>query len=245
MDYSKYICGWKDKLQYLLIAMVLSGVLARLFYRSYWGMILFPAVYFFYKKKYIEEKIKRQKKQLLLEFKDTLQTLLAAMLAGYSIENAWLDVERTIQKMHGPNSLMLAEVKKINAAVKMNQPVEQVLEEFANRSGCEEIESFAEIFSFAKRSGGDFAKIIRVTTQKIIGKMEVEQEIDTVLAGKKLEGNIMNLMPVFILAYMSVSAGDFLDVLYGNPMGVIVMSGLLVGYVIAIQISNRILDIKI
>lgn len=245
MDYSKYICGWKDKLQYLLIAMVLSGVLAWLFYRSYWGMILFPAVYFFYKKKYIEEKIKRQKKQLLLEFKDTLQTLLAAMLAGYSIENAWLDVEQTIQKMHGPNSLMLAEVKKINAAVKMNQPVEQVLEEFANRSGCEEIESFAEIFSFAKRSSGDFAKIIRVTTQKIIGKMEVEQEIDTVLAGKKLEGNIMNLMPVFILAYMSVSAGDFLDVLYGNPMGVIVMSGLLVGYVIAIQISNRILDIKI
>lgn len=245
MDYSKYICSWKEKLQCLLVVTALSGVLAWLFYRSCWGMILFPAVYHFYKKAYIEEKIKRQKKRLLLEFRDVLQALLAAMLAGYSIENAWLDVERVIQKVHGENSLILAEVKKMNAAVKMNQPVERVLEEFAKRSACEEIESFAEIFSFAKRSGGDFAKIIRVTIQKIIGRMEVEQEIETVLAGKKLEGNVMNLMPVFILAYMSVSAGDFLNVLYGNIIGVMVMSGLLIGYVIAIRISNRILDIKI
>lgn len=245
MDYSKYICSGKEKLQCLLVVTALSGVLAWLFYRSCRGMVLFPIVYHFYKKAYIEKKIRWQKRRLLLEFKDALQALLAALLAGYSMENAWLDVEHVMHKMHGDNSLMFAEMKKINAAVKMNQPVEHVLEEFAKRSTCEEIESFAEIFSFAKRSGGDFVKIIRVTIQKIIGRMEVEQEIDTVLAGKKLEGNVMNLMPVLILAYMSVSAGDFLDVLYGNIMGAIVMSGLLIGYVIAIQISNRILDIKI
>lgn len=245
MDYSKYKCTWKERGMCLLVSTVISGGLAWLFYRSYWGMLLFPIVYIICRSGYLKVQIKKRKRQLLLEFKDALQALSVALLAGYSMENAWKDVETNIKKMHGENALMLAEVRRINASTKLNQPIEQVIEEFAHRSACEEIEGFAEVLTYAKRSGGDFVKIIQATTQKLIGKMEVEQEIATVLAGKKLEGNVMNLMPIFILAYMRVCGGDFLDVLYGNAMGVVVMSGVLIGYAIAIWSSTRILDIKI
>ena len=140
---------------------------------------------------------------------------------------------------------MLVEVHQINAGIEMNEPLEKLLADFGARSGCEDIESFAEVFSFAKRSGGDFVKIIRTTVQKLVGKIEVEREIATVLAGKKLEGRVMSAMPITILAYMTFSSGDFLDVLYGNTAGILIMSAALAVYAVAMGLSGHILDIQV
>lgn len=245
MDYGRYECSIKERLQCLLISVGVSGILAWLFYRSWWGMLLFPMVCIWYTRSYRKRQIKRRKERLLYEFKDTMQALSSALLAGYSMENAWRDTERELRELYGEQSVMLPEVQRMNAAVRMNEPIEQVLSEFAGRSSCEEIENFAEIFAFAKRSGGDFAKIIRTTVKELTGKIEVEQEIATILAGKKLEGRVMNLMPLLILAYMTVTAGDFLDVLYGNALGICIMTVVLVGYALALKLSAWILDIRI
>ena len=245
IDYRDYRCTGREYGRCLLVSAIVTGILAWLFYRSCLGMLLFPAVYIMCVRSYKKSQVKKRKEQLLYEFRDAMQTLSAALLAGYSMENAWHDVERELFRLHGEKSLMYAEVRRMNASVGMNEPIERVLAEFAERSGCEEIENFAEVFLFAKRSGGDFVKIVQVTVAKLVGKIEVEKEIATVLAGKKLEGKIMNMMPLFILAYMTLSAGDFLDVLYGNVLGVAIMSLVLLGYVLALCISTRILDIEI
>ena len=140
---------------------------------------------------------------------------------------------------------MVCEFAKMNVAVRMNQPLEQELQDFADRSGCEDIESFAEVFSFAKRSGGDFVGIIQTAVLRISGKIEIEREIATAVAGKKLEGRIMNGMPLFILAYLNLTSGDFLELLYGNVLGVVVMTAALAAYAGAIRLSEKILDIRI
>lgn len=245
LEHGRYVWSKGERVQCLLISMGISGILAWLFYRSWWGMLLFPIVCLAYTKNYKKTQMKKQKERLVNEFKDMMQALSAALLAGYSMENAWRDAERELRKMHGEQSVMFQEVHKMNAAVRMNEPIEEVLAEFAKRSSCEEIQSFAEIFVFAKRSGGDFAKIIGTTVKSLTGKIEVEQEIATVLAGKKLEGRVMNVMPIMILVYMTLTAGNFLDVLYGNALGICVMTVVLVGYALALKLSAHILDIKV
>lgn len=245
MDYNHHVCAFLEYVKCLLISVTISGVLAWLFYRSWFGMLLLPAVYAACLHTYKKAQVQKKKDSLLYEFKDMMQALSAALLAGYSMENAWRDVERELQQLHGKQSLMCTEVRQMNAAIAVNEPIEHVFSEFAKRSGCEEIESFAEVFVFAKRSGGDFVKIIRVAVQKLTGKIEVEREIATVLAGKKLEGRIMNAMPLLVLAYMTLCAGDFLDVLYGNLLGIGIMSGVLAGYVVTLYISTHILNIRV
>lgn len=245
MDYRKYRLGMKEKLLCLAAGGALTGVVAWLFYRSLWGMVLLPIVYIVCRRRYEGTQQKKRTERLLCEFKDTMQAVSAALLAGYSMENAWKEAEKELKSLHGQDGMMLAEVHRMNEAVRMNEPLEKVLSEFAERSGCEEIESLAEVFSFAKRSGGDFAKIIRTTTQKLVGRMEVEREIATVLAGKKLEGRIMNLMPLGILAYLTFTSGDFLEALYGNVLGIVIMSTALGIYLAAIRLSEHILDIQV
>lgn len=70
----------------------------------------------------------------------------------------------------------------------------------------------------------DFVHIMQTTVQKLAGRIEVEREVATVLAGKRLEGRIMEIMPLAILAYLQVASGEFLDALYGSVFGVAVMS---------------------
>ena len=180
-----------------------------------------------------------------MEFKDVMQSASAALLAGYSIENAWRETEKELLELHGEKGLMAAEVRWMNEGVRMNEPLERLLLSFAARSGCEEIESFAEVFAFAKRSGGDFVHIMQMTVQKLAGRIEVEREVATVLAGKRLEGRIMEIMPLAILAYLQVASGEFLDALYGSAFGVAVMSIAFCCYLAAIKWSEHILDIQI
>lgn len=245
MDYRSYVISHRDNLMCLLAGGAMAAVIAWLFYRSAWGMLLLPVTFLCCRRSFRKEQIRKRKEQLLYEFKDAMQAVSGALLAGYSMENAWREAEKEAGKMHGEESFMCRELHQMNQAVAMNEPLERVLAEFAVRSGCEEIESFSEIFSFAKRSGGDFAGIIRTTVQKLAGRIEVEREIATVLAGKRLEGRIMNGMPVVILAYLTLTSGDFLEVLYGNLFGVFIMSGALALYVWALRLSAHILDIQV
>ena len=187
----------------------------------------------------------KRKEQLLMEFKDAMQSASAALLAGYSIENAWRETEKELLELHGEKGFMAAEVRWMNEGVRMNEPLERLLLSFAARSGCEEIESFAEVFAFAKRSGGDFVHIMQTAVQKLAGRIEVEREVATVLAGKRLEGRIMEIMPLAILAYLQVASGEFLDALYGSVFGVAVMSIAFCCYLAAIKWSEHILDIQI
>ena len=140
---------------------------------------------------------------------------------------------------------LMIEFREMNAEIKLNRNVEEILHDLAVRSGVEEIQSFAEIFGFAKRSGGDFPQIIRTTAARISAKIEVEREVDTVIAGKKLEGKIISVMPFFILAYLNLASGEFIDPLYGNLAGVLVMSAALLVFVGAMAINRRISDIRV
>ena len=132
----------------------------------------------------------------------------------------------------------------MNHSVGFNMPLEQLLADFAARSGNADIASFSEVFAFAKRSGGNFVTIIEGTTGHMRARYETEREIQVLVASRKLEQKVMNLMPMMILAYLKVTSSGFMDVLYGNVAGVLFMSVCLLAYGGAMVLAERILDIR-
>ena len=100
-------------------------------------------------------------------------------------------------------------------------------------------------FLVLQKGVGETSLRFRTTAARISAKIEVEREVDTVIAGKKLEGKIMSVMPFFILAYLNLASGEFIDPLYGNLAGVLVMSAALLVFVGAMAINRRISDIRV
>lgn len=243
-DYSTYSLTLKEKGIILSLGLAISAALSWLFYKHVLGMVIafyiIPRMWKSRKKTRAEE----IRKKLCLGFKDTLQSVSSAMQAGYSIENAWREAQKDIERLHGDANPMTQELRQINAKIRLNQPLEQLLTEFAARSACEEIISFCQVFQFAKRSGGDFIKVMRVTANHIQSKVETQQEIDTLLSAQRMEQKVMNVMPLGILAFINISGAGFLNAMYGNITGVLIMSAALAIYGFSIWLSEKIGDVK-
>lgn len=244
MDYGKYRLEKREEILCILVAVVLSIVAAWLLYQKLWGMLLFSVIYPFYRNAYQKKCVEMQQRELLVQFKDTILSISAALLSGYAVENAWKEAEKEVSELYGEQSYMAVELRNMNAGIRMNQPVELLLYDFSIRSGNEEIINFAEVFRFAKRSGGKFAKIMHEAAMRISEKHEIEQEIQTIVAGKRMEQTVMNVIPIGILGYLNLTSGDFLAPLYGNLFGIIIMTGAFVAYLGALYLSGKIMNIK-
>lgn len=237
--------GKKEKIKMQLQAVLITLLTAWLYYRSAWAVfILWPASVWYYRKLYVEC-TDRKKNEFLIQFKEMIQSMAASMRAGYSAENAMTEAERELKILYPDNALIVKEVCFMTRQMRIQIPMEQVLEEFAERVRLEDVRNFSGVFGAAKRSGGDMMAIIRETADQIGDKIDVLREIDTILAARRYEFRVMSYIPYGIIAYLTLSFPEFTDCLYGNIAGMGVMSICFVIYAVAYGLGARMVKIEV
>ena len=188
---------------------------------------------------------KKRDERLSSEFKDAITALSGYISAGFSIENAFIEIYRDELKNDHRNQLMRKELSVIVSGLRMNINIESLLMDLAKRSGNGDIISFAQIMSIAKRSGGDMKEIIDRTVNIIRDKTQVSEEINTLTRGIRLEQNVMLVVPFFIIFYIDLSSHSFLAPLYTGYAGRCVMTAALIMIAASCFISRRITDIEV
>ncbi|MCI8659756.1 MAG: type II secretion system protein F [Lachnospiraceae bacterium] len=191
------------------------------------------------------KRIRQRKKELAVQFKESMMIIAASLSAGFSIENALSVSVEELSMLYGRDGMIVQEYAFMVQQIRTNRPVEKVLEDFARRSGLEDVQSFAEVFSVAKRSSGDLGSIMRHTAEIIRDKMQVREEILTMTASRQFEQKIMNMIPFFIVFYVESSSPGFFGQMYGTGMGRILMSICLVMYLISYVTAKKILEIEV
>jgi len=226
--------------------MLLATLIAFTFYRNtmIWLLllILLGGIYPLYEK---QKKKANRLHQLAIEFKECALLLAGALSSGYSIENAFAVSIGELRLLYGEEGLMFEEMRRMEAMIRTNCPVEQVLMEFGERSGLEDVKNFAQVFVVAKRSGGQLAGILRNTAEVIREKGQIREEITTLTAARQYEQRIMNLLPCGIIAYLNLTSPGFLDLMYDTTMGRIVMTLCLLVCLAAIVIAGKIMDLQV
>ncbi len=188
---------------------------------------------------------KNRRRELASQFKEGMMILASSFGAGYSIENALAAGTRELILLYGEDGLITKEFLYMIQQIRTNRPVEQLLEDLADRSGLEDIRNFSEVFCVAKRSGGDLGAIMRHTADVIRDKMLVKEEIATLTASRQFEQKIMNLIPFFIVFYVENSSPQFFAQMYETGLGRMLMTGCLITYLIAYVMAKKILDIEV
>ncbi|MGL5435900.1 MAG: type II secretion system F family protein [Lachnospiraceae bacterium] len=243
--YDRYRLSLKELLVAVLKGTSAAVLVGYTFYRSIviTGCLLpLGILYPFYEREVLK---KKRKKELASQFKEGMMVLASSFGAGYSIENALSAGTRELMLLYGEQGLITREFSYMIQQIRTNRPVEQLLEDLANRSGLEDIRNFAEVFCVAKRSGGDLSAIMRHTADVIRDKMQVKEEIATLTASRQFEQKIMNLIPFFIVFYVEHSSPRFFDQMYETGLGRILMTGCLITYLIAFVLARKILDIEV
>lgn len=216
-------------------------ILAYFFYRSVWAVLPLAAIgYLFFRM----EEVKRREKcreELTAQFKECILSVAASLRAGYAVENAFLESRSDMRLLYGENSMIYQELESIRRGLIINLTLEEQLIDLAERSGSEDILQFAQVLAIAKRGGGRLSEIIRSSAELIGRRIDARQEIQTLLSGRRMEQNIMKLMPFGILAYIGSSYPGYFAPLYHNLQGVAVMTVCLAVYLAAYVLGDRIL----
>lgn len=234
------------KITHILLGCLLFFTLFYIFYRSVL-LASFSMVFCLIYIKAIDRRLINRRDQLVVQqFNQLLYSLSSALVAGRSVENAFIELEDDMQLLYPDKaSFINSELRKINNQVKNGQSLEKSLIDFSNRLSNQDIKNFALVFSTCKRSGGDLVEVIKKTATIINNKIELEQEIKILIARKRFEAQLISLAPLVIIGLISWSAADYMNPLYGNPLGQIVMTTALVLILISALISNLIMNIKV
>ena len=245
MDYGIFRFSRREYLRYGLEAAFLTGVIAFCFYNSLWALVLWPAVFFWYLREKRRTLLAKRKSVLKGQFKDAVQGMAAALAAGYSVENAVREAAKDLRMLYAENADMVQELAAMQRRLDSNQTLESSIGDFAARSGLPEAETFAEIFAVGKRSGGDLIGILEDTARTIAQTVETERAIEGTLASRRYEQRIMNGIPFVIVLYLRTGCPGFMDPVYGNAVGVCVMTGCFILYLAAWYLGKRMLEIEV
>ncbi|MCR4590708.1 MAG: type II secretion system F family protein [Lachnospiraceae bacterium] len=242
MNYDKYRFSGGERIMYLSAGAVLAGLVSWTFYRSSIAflILIIPLEYVFlrYMKRSLIEK---RKYELSLGFREAIMAVQSSLNAGYSVENAFIEAGRVMEKMYG-DSPIRNEFRILTRRLRSNETLEKILLELSYRSGIEDIEDFANVFAAAKRSGGDFTRIIRKAAESIGDKMDVRRDIRTAISSKRYENRVMEAVPFGIIIYLNITSAGFLSALYHNITGCVIMTVCLSLYIAGFIMAEKIIS---
>ncbi len=261
INYRVYYMKKWEKIGYALLAFVVGAAVGYLFYgglakdefgqstvTTYVLNILIPSIAgLIAAKLFIPARTKaiisKRKRQLAKQFRDMLDGLTTSLSAGKNVTDAFYSVYEDLKVQYDSGAYILRELELILSGIQNNIPVEDMLEDFGDRSDIGDIASFASVFSISYRKGGNIKDVIRNTHAILSDKMEIEDDIETLLTANKTEQNIMSIMPIAIVAIIKGMSPDFAKN-FSTPAGILASTVAIIIFIIAYFVGKSVLNIK-
>ena len=235
----------REYLRAFLQGIMIILAVSYLFYGTWICAILFSPYLIRYISSWEKQTIKKRQQTFRFQFKEAIQSLSAGLNVGYSVENALREACKELKGMYRKDEMILRELMYMVRQLQMNVTAESALQGLATRTEDEDVQTFVTVFNLAKRSGGDTLDIIRSAVRQMGEKIDVEREVHTVIAAKKMEFRIMTAIPFAMIVYLRIGFPELLGVLYGNPAGIVIMSVCLIIYLLAYEMGKKIVEIEV
>jgi len=168
-----------------------------------------------------------------------------AMRAGNPLLKALQSAREDLLLIYQEDSDIIVELDIIIGRFNNAVPLSEAFSDLSERSGLEDIASFASIYATIEGKSGRADEIVRETQQIIADKMEIEMEIDTLLTAAKSEVNIMMFMPLVILGVIGYAGAGFMDAIYTTSAGRLVSTGGLIVFIISFMMARKFSDVNL
>ena len=243
-DYNIYQLNLIEKITGYVIGFAAGFAAAQIMFGVVIASIIIGAIIGFFGvpvyRNYLQTK---RKKNILMQFRDVLDSLSNSFSSGKNTPDAFLDAYNDMKMSYGEKAPMTKELSIVLNGLHNNFVIEDLLRDMSTRCGIDDINSFAETFAVCNRLGGNLKKIVSESRDIISDKIEIEMEIQTTVASSKNEINIMCIMPFVIILMMGLLGED--SITANTPLNVIVKIIAIGMFVVAYILGRKITDIKV
>lgn len=260
-NYNVYYMKKSEKIMYFLIAFIIGAVIGYLFYGGLakedgyatkttyiLNIVICSIVGLVAAKIFVPSRqksiIEKQRRKLNNQFRDMLEALNTSLGAGKNVVDSFKAVYDDMKVQYEEDAYILKELEVIISGMANNIDIEVLLEDFGRRSGIDDISSFANVFKICYRKGGNIKDTIRSTHSILSDKMEINEEIETIVTSSKTEQNMMLVMPVILVGMIKMMSPDFAEK-FASTTGVISTTIAVVIFFIAYMVGKKVLDIKV
>ena len=261
LNYKVYYMKPMEKLAYFLLAFAVGAAVGYLFYGGIgkdefgnpttltWILnILIPtAIGLIAGRLFVPMRVKsiiaKRRNNLRHQFKDMLEALTTSLGAGKNVNDAFFSVYEDMKVQYDSETFILKELEIVIAGIHNNVALEEVLEDFGKRSNIDDIKSFANVFKISYRKGGNIKDVIRNTHSILSDKMEISEDIETLVTSTKMEQNIMLVMPIALISIIKMMSPEF-AANFVTPTGIISTTISIIIFVVAYFIGSGVLEIK-
>lgn len=260
LNYKVYVLNKKQKVLYFIISVLFGGVAGMVFFSGFFkqdgestlltyisNAVIFIIVGLIVSRVFFPTFVAKKKTKrdtaLRDQFRDLLDSLSASFSSGVNSSEAFKSAYTDMIQQHGESSIIAMEMKEILDGINQNYTISQMLCDFAERSGNEDIESFANVYQIAIEKGSDLKTVIRRTHSIISDKIAVNDEIQTKLASNKLQHTVMSIMPIGIVAILRFTNDSFATS-FTSPLGIIVNIVAIGAFIGSYILGQKICDIK-
>ena len=156
---------------------------------------------------------RRRRLKIVMQLPDVLLMLGSSLRAGTSLQIA---MDMAIRETPAPLSQELGVVVREQ---RLGLALEDALESMATRLKLEEIELVVAAMTIARDVGGNLAETLDQLARTLRAKAVMEGKIRSLTSQGKLQGLIVGLLPIFLLAVLSQMQHDAMMPLFHTWIG--------------------------
>ena len=188
---------------------------------------------------YILLRIERRAASFTNQLGDCLMMIANALRAGFSFLQA---IELISKEMEPPVS---EEFKHVVRDVGLGTPVERALTEMDRRVGSSDFSLVVTAVLIQQQVGGDLARILDTISETIQDRIRMRREVKVLTSQGRMSGWILVLLPIAVGLFMTSMNPGYLDPLFHDSVGRIILAITIVMEIIGAVVINRIVDIDV
>ncbi len=233
-----------EKLKFALGALTLGMITGILFYDSDLAGIILAACCGMSFPRYRQAQREKKKGQLLIQFRDLLYSISSSVSSGRNVAGALEESVDFWKATYEETDYIMQELRYMNGRIREGGEKDlDVLRDFAQRSGLEDVSDFVSVYESCRHSGGNLPLAINRATSVIGDKITLERELKTMMAQKAFESRIVALAPFAIILLLRVMSPEYLEPMTTTGEGRIITTfalGLMAVSLIMMERINRI-----
>jgi tight adherence protein B len=187
----------------------------------------------------LELRRKRRLRKFEMQLPDVLNLLAGSMRAGFSFNQG---LEAVAEEASEPAR---RELQRVFTESRLGRPVEDALEESANRMYSVDLMWAVMAIRVQREVGGNLAELLDTVARTMTERERLKREILSLTAEGRLSGWVLGIFPPAFAVVLFVIQPDYMKTLFESPLGIMAVGVSAVMAMIGFVWLRRIMTIEV